>query len=212
MQARLSLALALIAGLAGCEERLALDDGGVVAAIGVIYAAQSVVDVAPQAIEGRPTTREKGDAGPPEGYVHMKPMARSGTFGHAVILVDERGTMVPIFIGGTEALSIQLRLERHKYSRPLTHDLLDAMVKELGAEVVRSQVDALKDGIYLGTVVVRRDGELLTFDARPSDAIALAIGNGVPIFVSDQVLDEAGEDPEDFDAASARKRPDPVAL
>jgi uncharacterized protein len=204
----------LVMVLSGCEEPLALDDAGMEAAMGTIREAQSVeapLEVAPQVIEGRPPLRDEGASDVPEGYVRVEPVARSGEFGHAVILVDKREErMVPIFIGGTEALSIQLRLERKKFTRPLTHDLLDSMLKELDVTMVRSQVDALEGGIYLGTVVVRRGDKTITFDARPSDAIALAIGNGVPIFVSERVLEAIPQD--DFDDAKKRDRPDPVAL
>lgn len=184
------------------------------AAIGAIDAAQRrspPVELAPEAIEGRPTTRGEASAAAPEGYVRVEPVARSGSFGHAVILVDRPGErVVPIFIGGTEALSIELRLAGRKFTRPLTHDLLDAMLEEVGVALVRAQVDALEDGVYLGTVVARRGDEILTFDARPSDAIALAIGHGVPIFVAERVLEAVPK--EDFDDSAKRERPDPIAL
>jgi uncharacterized protein len=113
--------------------------------------------------------------------------------GDAVVLADpSRETFVPIAIGGTEALSIRLRFDKRRYERPLTHDLLDALLRELGGELVRVQIDDLRDDVFLATIVVRREGHFAELDARPSDAIALAIGSHVPIYMSRRVLKEAG--------------------
>jgi uncharacterized protein len=144
-----------------------------------------------------------------------------GNGGSAVILAtptDPR--VVPIFIGGTEALSIHLRLEHQRYQRPLTHDLLDNVVRELGGELVKVQVDELKDNVFIGTVFVRDGGRIAPLDARPSDAIALAIGADVPIFVARKVVSAAGVRKEDFErshgAGADRQRdpegPDPLSL
>jgi bifunctional DNase/RNase len=160
---------------------------------------------------------EPTDVGPPavapEGYMLMKPISKSGAFGNAVLLVDAtEEVFVPIYIGGTEALSIQLRLEHQRYARPLTHDLFDAFAGELGARMVRAQVDRLQGDIYIGTVVFERAGKTFTLDARPSDAIALAIGNRVPIFVSKQLVAAVGIRPEDLERADAKPRSEPTAL
>jgi bifunctional DNase/RNase len=122
--------------------------------------------------------------------------------GDAVLLGDEsRRTVLPILIGGTEALSIQLRFERRRYERPLTHDLLDSMLKEVGAEVVRVEIDDLVDNTFLAAVILRHDGRFSRIDARPSDAIALALGAGAPIYVSRKVLARAGVSKDDHDDA-----------
>lgn len=113
--------------------------------------------------------------------------------GDAVLLGDEgRHTVLPILIGGTEALSIRLRYERRRYERPLTHDLLDEALKELGADVVRVEIDDLVDDTFLATLVLRHDGRYSRLDSRPSDAIALALGANAPIYVSRKVLARAG--------------------
>jgi bifunctional DNase/RNase len=118
--------------------------------------------------------------------------------GDAVLLGDEtRRTVLPILIGGTEALSIQLRFERRRYERPLTHDLLDSILKDLGAEVVRVEIDDLVENTFLAAVVLRHDGRYSRIDARPSDAIALALGAGAPIYVSRKVLARAGVNKDD---------------
>lgn len=111
----------------------------------------------------------------------------------AVLLLDEASdTIVPIYIGGTEAVSIDHRMRGTSAVRPLTHDLMDAAVKKLKGSIVKVQVDELRDGIYHGSVYIRSGLRLLRLDARPSDAIALAIGNRAPIYIAQKVLEQAG--------------------
>ena len=139
--------------------------------------------------------------------------------GAAVLLVDPSGTMVlPIFVGGTEALTIKLRLDGEHYPRPLTHDLLLSLVKELGGRAVKVQVDELRGDTFLGSVFVETGGRVLQLDARPSDAIAMALGSRVPIFVSRSVMLAAGvrraeldRDPG-ADALGKHKRGNPISL
>jgi hypothetical protein len=127
----------------------------------------------------------------PSGYVPMHASDVVPTRdGDAVLLLDAKeAAAIPIFIGGSEATSIRLRLAKRRYERPLTHDLLDALMRELGARVVKVQVDDLKNSTYLGSVFVRTNGRLFELDARPSDAIALAIGSRAPIYVACKVLE-----------------------
>jgi hypothetical protein len=113
--------------------------------------------------------------------------------GAAVLLAaDGEDRELPIFIGGTEGTSIDLRLRSERAPRPLTHDLLDHMLEQLGARLYKVQIDALRDNIFRGSVYLRAGGKLLRFDARPSDAIALALGSLAPIYVARAVLDRAG--------------------
>ncbi|HEY3233611.1 MAG TPA: bifunctional nuclease family protein [Polyangiaceae bacterium] len=76
--------------------------------------------------------------------------------------------------------------------RPLTHDLLDSMVTRLGGQIHSVRVERLDHGVFYGIVVLKTRGTLVEFDARSSDAVALAVGNGVPIFMAQSVLDQAG--------------------
>src|SRR5262249_44164334 len=140
----------------------------------------------------------------PGGYVVARVMDVV-TIGQsdAVLLVDPANDrVVPIFVGGTEALSIRLRAGSQRFQRPLTHDLLDAIVKRMGGEVVKVHVDDLKGNTFVGRVFVWTGERLVDVDARPSDAIALALGNRAPIFVAKRVFDAAGirkkdlEDPD----------------
>ena len=160
-----------------------------------------VVDVAPSAesAEGDGSPDKLVEAAPrdaraPAGYVEVEVgnvVAAHG--GHAVILLDPAQQIaVPIFIGGTEALAIDLRHNKQRYLRPLTHDLIDEIMNQLGGKLEKVQVDAIRDDTFIGSIYLRHEGRLVEIDARPSDAIALAIGNRVPIYVNQAVLDEAG--------------------
>lgn len=154
----------------------------------------------------------------PPGYVRATVMDVVPTrAGEAVLLIDEGGaTVLPIFVGGTEALTIRLRLEGKHYKRPLTHDLLGDVVRELGGAPVKVQVDDLRDETYFGTAFVERaDGTVAELDARPSDCIALALGAKVPIFVKRRVFELAGvptDDAHDEGRMSGRRKGDPISL
>lgn len=142
----------------------------------------------------RSTKTEAGPITAPEGYQEMTVAGVAPTAdGEAVLLVDqERTVIVPIFVGGTEALSIQLRSRKQRYERPLTHDLLDAVMRELGGSLVKVHVDDLKGTTFVGAIFLRVGNKTVEIDARPSDAIALAIGNHVPIFVAKRVIAQTG--------------------
>ncbi len=146
---------------------------------------------------------------PPAGYRRMAVGGVAPTAdGNAVVLVDDearRGLL--IFVGGTEALSIATRFEHKKMDRPLTHDLLDSVVKKLGGDLVSVRIDRLDDDVFYGSVSLAKEGRLLELDARPSDAIALALGNGAPVFVAESVLEQAGIDIEKFDFRRFVDRP-----
>jgi len=153
---------------------------------------------------------EPDAAHPPKGFVTMTVLGvvPAGD-GNAVFLIDAKHTvLLPIFVGDTEALSIALRLERRRFSRPLTHDLIDELVSDLGGRVLAVHVDALKGSTFVGTVYLVQHGRVMEVDARPSDAIAIALGDRVPIFVARQVLDEAGIRAEDLEkrAVPEKKR------
>ncbi len=148
------------------------------------------------AAANRSASRDAGSqAAPPPGYVIMRAKAQlTPKQGNALVLVDEKDELLlPIFIGNTEALSIMLRLAQRRYTRPLTHDLFDTLMRKVGAELVQVQVDKIENKTFHGTIVLKLPThEVIRIDARPSDAIALAIGNDAPIFVARKVLTKAG--------------------
>ena len=97
----------------------------------------------------------------------------------------------PILIGLFEAHSIDRRVKGYPSPRPLTHDLLVSVAEHLGGEFQDVVISELKDHTYYAVLRVRHDGELVQIDARPSDAIALALRTHAPIFVEDSVIDNA---------------------
>ncbi len=116
---------------------------------------------------------------------------------HVVILREaDAERYLPIWIGSWEAQSIAMKLQGVEAERPLTHDLLASMLSELGVSVLRILVSDLADETYRARIVLLQDGSDLEIDARPSDAIALAVRVGAPIFATEAVLDRAGVIPE----------------
>ena len=145
----------------------------------------------------RPVPVEPSEpTGIPAGYLDMHPVELVTLPEGAALLVEAEGSqlVIPIFIGGTEGMSIALRMRGEKAPRPLTHDLLDSVVHQLHGTLVKVQIDALHDDTYFGSIYVRDGHRVVRIDARPSDAIALAIGNRVPLYVAQSVLDQAGVD------------------
>jgi bifunctional DNase/RNase len=102
-----------------------------------------------------------------------------------------------IWIGPYEAESITIALQEIEVARPQTHDLLKNVLAALDAHLVRVEVVSLREEVFYGTLVIEANGETLHIDARPSDALALAVRARVPILVSRDVLEAAGVTPED---------------
>ena len=112
---------------------------------------------------------------------------------YAVVLQTQDGkTVLPIWIGMREAQAIQMRLAGKKPTRPLTHDLMESMLAILGARVERVEVEALRNGIFIGKLNLRVDGKRYRLDGRPSDLITLSIRAKVPVYVAPAVLKKAG--------------------
>ncbi len=103
------------------------------------------------------------------------------------------GRIFPILIGRFEARAIDRTVRRQAFPRPMTHDLLAAVVEASGSHLERVEITDLKEGTYFASLHLRRDTETVKVDARPSDAVALAVRTGCPIFVADSVLAEAAE-------------------
>lgn len=112
---------------------------------------------------------------------------------HQVIYLKEAegARSFPIVIGLFEAVSINKRVKGEHAPRPLTHDLLANTIEMLGGELQDVFINELRDGTYFARVRIRRDGELVEVDARPSDAIALAVTVDVPIYAAEDVIEEA---------------------
>lgn len=114
-----------------------------------------------------------------------------------VVLNDvESDTVLPIWVGIFEANAIALEIEKATLPRPMTHDLLRDAIQGLNARVTRVVVGALKENTFHATIWMDQQGEMVALDARPSDAIALALRADCPIFVSREVLERARENAE----------------
>lgn len=113
---------------------------------------------------------------------------------HRVVVLKERDSerYLPIWIGPFEADAITLQLQGVQVQRPMTHDLLKSVFDELEAKVDHILVSDLRDDTYFARIVVVQNGRKLEVDSRPSDAIALAVRAGVPIFVAEEVMERAG--------------------
>lgn len=131
---------------------------------------------------------------PPDGFVGAAVIdAAPIGAGHAVLLVDEaQRRAIPIFVGGSEGLSIELRLAKQRYERPLTHDLFDKALGDLDARVHSARVVELRRGTYFAVLVLVTREKTLELDSRASDAIAMALGAGAPVFVAKKVFEQAG--------------------
>ena len=109
-----------------------------------------------------------------------------------VVLKDESGQItLPIWIGIAEATSIASAIKQVAMARPLTHDLFYDLLLELGITVQRVVITELKDSTYFSELVLGQGDKVLILDARPSDAIAMALRATAPIYVSQAVLDQA---------------------
>lgn len=119
---------------------------------------------------------------------------------HVVILKErEADRYLPIWIGNFEANAIAMKIQGVAPERPLTHDLVRSTFGEFGISLSRIVVTALAEEVFFARLHLRQDGRDVDVDSRPSDAIALAVRFGCPIFVSSEVLERAGVIPEKED-------------
>lgn len=115
-----------------------------------------------------------------------------------VIVLKQRDAerYLPIWVGPYEAEAIAVALQEIEMIRPLTQDLLKNVITAFGGQVLRVEVVALREDIFYGNIVIEREGQIYNIDARPSDAIALAVRTHVPILVHPSVMEQAGIVPE----------------
>ncbi|MCS6952830.1 MAG: bifunctional nuclease family protein [Bryobacterales bacterium] len=109
-----------------------------------------------------------------------------------VILKDVNGSAIlPIWVGVYEANAIALEIEKVSTPRPMTHDLIKTMLTGLGAGIRKVVVNDLKDDTFYAVIWLEKDGELISVDSRPSDALAIALRLDCPIYVEDSVLNSS---------------------
>jgi len=111
-----------------------------------------------------------------------------------VVILKEKSTerYLPIWIGPAEADAIAVKLQGVSVPRPLTHDLLSSVIEALGASIDSIIVNDLKNDTFYAKIVLTVDGGQMEIDSRPSDALALAVRVGAPIYAEEVVLDKAG--------------------
>ena len=131
-----------------------------------------------------------------------------------VILQELEGERVlPIWIGPGEASAIAMQLADMEFSRPLTHDLLCSVLKGLGGSVQKVIITKVESSTYYAELIVRRNGEVFSVDARPSDSIAVALRVEARIFAEDELLEEAtieiAEDESAAELSFGAQEPDP---
>jgi bifunctional DNase/RNase len=137
------------------------------------------------------TCRSESEAGVPV-QMELKRIIISEIHEQQVIALKEveGERQFPIVIGIFEATSIDRRVKGIPNPRPLTHDLVTGVVDSLGGEIQDIFISELREHTYFAKLRVRKDGELIEIDCRPSDAIALAVTAKVPIYVAEDVLGE----------------------
>ncbi|MBA13292.1 MAG: bifunctional nuclease family protein [SAR202 cluster bacterium] len=129
---------------------------------------------------------------------------RQETQQRAVVLrVKDSNLFLPIFVGHFEVEAIRLKLMDIEVQRPMTHDLLDSIIDNLGATVDKIIVSELKEDTFYAKIIVNYDSRTFEIDARPSDAIALAVRSGASIFAEESVLEKAGVNIEEKDLDQA---------
>jgi len=114
-----------------------------------------------------------------------------------VVLKDKEDELyLPIWIGLFEFESITIALQKIEVARPLTHDLMKNLISSLDARLISVEITALESDTYYANLIIEQHGAQKRIDSRPSDAIALVVRTGVPIFVDEEVLERAGIRPE----------------
>ncbi len=126
--------------------------------------------------------------------------SESSTGAYVLILGDKNSQRrLPIVIGSAEAESIAVGIEKHKNGRPHTHDLFIRFAKEFGIEIMEVVINRFRDGVYYAMLVCKQGDDLTMVDARPSDAIAIAVRAGCEIYAYETVMEEAGILMDDMD-------------
>jgi len=126
--------------------------------------------------------------------------SESSSGAYVLILGEKPGVRrLPIVIGGPEADAIAIGIEGEKGTRPLTHDLMLNMANEFGIRIQEVVINNFRAGVYYACIVCQKGDDINLVDARPSDAIALAVRAGCDIYAYESVMQEASIVMEDFD-------------
>ncbi|MFQ5913279.1 MAG: bifunctional nuclease domain-containing protein [Nitrospinota bacterium] len=137
-----------------------------------------------------------GQAGPQEEQMKVRGLVVDPRSRSPVLLLEDLETgqkVLPVWIGMPEANAILMALNQVVIPRPMTHDLLRNLLRDLKATVLRVAITGLRENTFLATIYLRAGKKVLQVDSRPSDAVALALRTDAPIFASVQVLARAGQ-------------------
>jgi uncharacterized protein len=124
---------------------------------------------------------------------------------YALILIEENGERrIPIIIGGFEAQAIVIKLENLDPPRPLTHDLFKKFADEFNISITEVMIYKLEEGVFFSKLVCTSNEKTYSIDSRTSDAVAIALRFGCPIYITEEILDKAGItiSPSDGDVSS----------
>jgi len=135
---------------------------------------------------------------------------------HRVVVLRETDSKryLPIWIGPFEADAIAMAIQGHEPQRPMTHDLLKVLISDLDSQIIHILVNDIQDNTFFARIVIEQRGRTIEVDARPSDAVALAVRTEVPIYIADHVLEQAGvffDEDEQPGSAEAASLQDPSA-
>jgi bifunctional DNase/RNase len=119
--------------------------------------------------------------------------------GPVVFLETEEKKILPIYIGVSEAFSIQTAMDNTPYPRPLTHDLFINVLENTGLHVEKIVIDDISEGVFFSRLIISKNGNRAEFDARPSDCIALAVRTSAQIYVSSKVMEQASVEKDEFE-------------
>ena len=137
--------------------------------------------------------------------------SESSTGAYVLILGDKNSQRrLPIVIGSAEAESIAVGIEKHKNGRPHTHDLFLRFAHEFGVEIMEVVINRFRDGVYYAMLVCKQGDDLTMVDARPSDAIAIAVRMGCEIYAYESVMEEAGIIMEDIEKQDEETEDEPI--
>ena len=112
-----------------------------------------------------------------------------------IIVLKERNGQrsFPIVIGIVEAFAIDRRLKGIKAPRPMTHDLLDSVIENLGTKIKKTVINDLRNHTFYAKIYLDSDGRTVEIDSRPSDAIALGVASNAPIYVAEHVFEKISQ-------------------
>ena len=146
--------------------------------------------------------------------VRVQSLALDRNTNTPVVILQELGgeRVLPIWIGPGEASAIAMQLAEMEFSRPLTHDLLCSVLRSLGGDLQKVIITRVEKSTYYAELIVQRNGDLFSLDARPSDSIAVALRVDAKIYADDELLEEAAIEVADEEAVepAEAKRLEPL--